>query len=256
MASYIPLNRIEHAARQWRRPVGYAFAAEETIIPLAAIEAAQAAAELPLAFASVDGVTQLVAVMSAKPGRNWFVGSDGRWLGQYVPALFRAYPFRLACADPGGQFGLWIANEPSSAVDGEPIYDQAGELTPRVKAMASFLMTFENSRLQTQRACAALESAGVLAPWTIRLRAVDEREEVLEGLLRIDDGALSDLSDDAFVGLRRAGALGIAHAQLLSVSRLDILARLPKVAAMLGVWENNPHPDLGFLRPSDDDVIF
>lgn len=73
-------------------------AAEETIIPLAAVEAAQAAAELPLAFASVDGVTQLVAVMSAKPGRNWFVGSDGSMAGAIdfpVCAVWRA-PIRFA----------------------------------------------------------------------------------------------------------------------------------------------------------------
>jgi len=256
LTSYVPLNRIEHAARLWRRPAGFAFAAEEAIVPLAAIEVAQAATELPLAFATVDGVTQLVAVMSARQGLNWFVGEDGRWLGHYVPALLRAHPFRLVRASPGGQFCLCIAEPPQAIRDGEPIYDEDGGYTARVKAMASFLLTFENSRLQTRRACAALEDAGVLVPWTIRLGAEDGRGQGVEGLKRVDEAALSSLPDDVFLSLRHVGALGVAYAQALSVSRLDLLARLPRIAAMISTEQAAARPRINFLPPTDDDIVF
>lgn len=141
-------------------------------------------------------------------------------------------------------------------MDGEPIYDQAGELTPRVKAMASFLMTFENSHLQTQRACAALESAGVLVPWTIRLRAVDEREEVLEGLLRIDQTERCPIFPTMHLSVCAARARSVSRMRSFYPSHDWTYWRAFRRLPCWAYGRTIPNPDLGFLRPSDDDVIF
>lgn len=256
MTSFVVLNKADHASQTWRRPADYAFAARETLVPIAAIEAAQAALNMPLAFAKANGVAELVAMLSGEPGRNSFVGSNGRWLGSYVPALVRAFPFRLGRLCDRSEPALCIADDGYLGSGRERIFDACGELSERTRGIAAFLLAFENSRQQTLRAAAALDRAGVLAPWTIKLADPGGGESFVDNMWRVDQEALASLSDETFLDLRKAGALGIAYAQILSTSRLDLLARLARFASARPMPGGTKEPNLDFLRGDDENLAF
>src|SRR3954447_13904434 len=94
MPRLVAVSRERHGQKKWLRFKGYAFAAANAVAPIVGAELARAPAILmPSAFLQHSGRYMLVSVLSATPGRNMFVGSDGRWLGPYVPACFRLYPF-------------------------------------------------------------------------------------------------------------------------------------------------------------------
>ena len=95
MPRFVPVNRERYGQKKWLRYTSYAFAAGEVVTPIVAAELARAALALPCAFLQQSGRYTLVAVLSLIAGRNMFVGPDGRWLGPYVPAVFRLYPFRV-----------------------------------------------------------------------------------------------------------------------------------------------------------------
>jgi hypothetical protein len=96
MASSVPVSRERHAGKVWRQPTNYAFAATEAVVSLAGLEFAKAAVSLPIAFIQQSGGYTPVAVMSPFEGRNLFIAPSGQWLGSYVPAALRCYPFGLA----------------------------------------------------------------------------------------------------------------------------------------------------------------
>ena len=121
----VPVSRSTHGNRRWRRLRNFTFAAGEVIAPLVGAEAAAAAVALPMGFVKVGEEIRLVALLGLAPGRNLFVAPDGRWIGSYVPACFRTYPFRFANS-PQGQPVLCVIDDPDFVVDGpdgEPFFE-------------------------------------------------------------------------------------------------------------------------------------
>ena len=256
---FIGITRERYAGKKWQSSSGYRFAAASALAPIVGAELARAALALPLAFLQEAGRFVLVAVLSLTPGRNMLVGADGRWLGNYIPACFRSYPFRLVPMQETGQLGLCIEAD-GGAVEGgsagEDFFDQDGNLSPALKKVFEFLSELERNRQATNVAVSALAEAGVIQPWPIRIEAENNKREI-GGLYRINEAALNALSDDGFLKLRKSSALPIAYAQMLSAALIDVFEQLvrsemrPKPAATL------PESlDTLFGMSSDDIVKF
>jgi SapC len=221
---YTAVTRERHTGKKWQRSRGYGFAANDALAPVVSAELARAARALPLAFLHKAGRLVLVAVLSLTPSRNMLVGPDGRWLGHYIPACFRSYPFRLFPAKETGRLVLCIEEDGGVGTDGEDFFDQEGNLSPILKKVFDFLSEYERSRQATDVAVSALAEAGVVRPWPIQIEAGNN----IAGLHRIDEAALNALSDDAFVKLRKSFALPIAYAQMLSAPHINVLEQLSR----------------------------
>lgn len=254
MTKFIPIDKVEHATQTWRKPVNYAFAARDALVPIVSMEAGMAAVNMPLAFTGTGDQTQLVAILSPQMGKNLFVGADGMWVGSYVPAVLRMFPFRLSRIEGREGFAVCIAEEGYLGQGSEPIYDSSGELAPATKEVVGFLNAVESSRQQTLFAAAALDEAGVLATWPIKVRDPAGGERTMGGIRRVDEQKLATISDEAFLKLRKVGALAIAYAQLLSISRLDVLTRLAQLAGKSA--PKTKELNLDFLREDDGNLVF
>ncbi|MEA1053628.1 SapC family protein [Lamprobacter modestohalophilus] len=103
MANLQPITLSRHRDQRWARYTDYRFAAADTLAPLVVQELPKALMSLPIGFIEQPDGYGLVAVQSLQPGQNLFVSVDGRWLGGYVPALYRGYPFALAKTEEGQQ---------------------------------------------------------------------------------------------------------------------------------------------------------
>ena len=202
-------------------------------------------------------------MLSLKPGRNMMVSPDGRWLGAYVPAYLRSYPFRLLPQQGTDQLVLCIDTDSGLVVEGdaagEDFVGPDGNISPALKKALDFLNELERSRRATDVAVAALAEAGVIQPWPITLKA-EQGERAITGLYRIDEVALNALADDVFLKLRKtSGALPIAYAQLLSTGQLGIFEHLAKLQAQLRPPPLSALPeniDSLFELPSDDKIQF
>ena len=169
---------------------------------------------MPLAFFQDRDRFVLVAVLSLSPNRNMLVAPDGRWLGGYVPAFLRSYPFALVPKQGTDQLVLCIDTDSGLVVDGsaagEDFVGPDGNISPALKKVLDFLNALEGSRRATDVAMAALAAAGVIQPWPITLKT-GEADRPIAGLYRIDEVALNALTDDVFLKLRKASALPIAY---------------------------------------------
>lgn len=225
MPQFIAVSRERHAGKKWRRAKGYAFASTQTLAPIVGLELASAPLTMPLAFFQEAGSFVLVAVLSATPGRNMLVAPDGRWLGGYIPAAFRGYPFALLPTQETDKVVLGIDADNGLAVEGdsagEEFFDRDGNLSPALQKLSDFLMTLERSRKATNAAVASLAEAGVIRPWPVKIKT-EPAGRVIGGLHRVDQAVLNALADDAFLKVRKAGALPIAYMQMLSMGLIGM----------------------------------
>jgi len=208
--------------KSWYKPTDASFARDTSIVPIAARELPYAVLNMPVAFSLEANRYTLVALLSFVPGQNLFINAEGKWMGRYVPAIFRAYPFRLVHAGDGTGMVLRVEPEALRAMpEGEPFFDEDGELAKPVKDTLEFLKELEQNRAITEKAVAALDEAGVITEWTFKVN-----DKPVKGIYRIDEGALNSLDGEAFLRLRKAQALPVAYAQLLSMGNIRVLQRL------------------------------
>ncbi len=233
MPRFAAVSRERHGQKKWLRVQGYAFAATDAMATIVGAELAQAALSMPCAFLEQSGRYMLVAVLSPVPGRNMFVDRGGRWIGPYVPAWFRTYPFRMLSQQGTDKLALGVDEESGlvaerSAAGGEAFFDTEGNLSPALKPVLEALLGVERSRKATDLAVAALAQAGVIRPWQIKLKT-EQGEKTIGGLHRVDEAALRALPDDVFLTLRKTAALPIAYAQMLSAGQLGVFEQLARL---------------------------
>ncbi len=53
----------------------------------------------------------------------------------------------------------------------------------------------------------------------------------MEGLFQVNESVLNGLTDEAFLELRKTGALALAYAQLLSLQKLPLLGEMAALRA-------------------------
>jgi hypothetical protein len=225
------LSPSRHGHLRWNRYDSYGFASGRHLVGLAAAELSRAALSLPLTFVQQGEHWSLCALVGLLPGQNLYVGPGGQWLATYIPATLRGHPFHLGWEGTNATLGLDEDSELLVADgSGEPIFDEAGDLSEPVRQVWSFLSATAESLLSLEAACRILAEAGVIVPWPITIQGTDGAHTV-SGLHQIDEAALNALDDAAFGRLRRSGVLGVAYAQLLSMGNLADLGKLAQARA-------------------------
>ncbi len=225
-----PISQSEFGNKRFKRYESYAFAANEALAPLVLKELVRAAMVLPIGFAKVQEAFVPVAVLGLGNGKNLFVAPDGRWVGRYVPAAYRGYPYVLANGPDDKQI---LCFDDSSGLlsdtDGEPFFGEDGKPSQAVNDILNFLTQLAVNRQATQRVCALLQEHGMIEPWPIKLKGKeDEPERTLEGLFRINEAAFNQLDEKALYALHQGGALPVIYCQLLSMQHLPVLGELAK----------------------------
>lgn len=254
--SLVPLSPQQHAGQGWRRFDSYAFAAGTALVPLVHAEAPKAVHAFPIAFSREAERFIPVAMLGLESGRNLFVMADGRWVGSYVPARLRGYPFVQAQAADGRSILCFDADSGllTDAAASQPFFAADGTLSEPLKEIAAFLREVERQRLLTQAATARLAEAGLIVPWPLAV-TLDGAKRQIAGLYTIDEAALDSLSDATFPALRQAGALGLAYGQLFSRAHVPLLEKLADAHAkgdearrqrLAGSFVDEPADDLSF----------
>ena len=247
MANIVPVSVSQHAGKAWRRPASYAFAAPQALAPLVAPEFPKAAMAMPIVFIEQAGRYVPVGLMSPLAGRNFFIGPAGQWLGTYVPAALRGYPFRLGRVEGAEGLALCIDADSGLIVDAdegadggtEAFFDAGGQHSAASKGMLDFLVAMEHSRIGTELAVQALAEAGLIEPWKLGVNLSGDMTSV-NGLFCVNEAALNALDDAAFLKIRKVGGLPLAYLQLLSMEQLPVFERLNLTQKQLAQAHQQP----------------
>lgn len=248
MPQITALTPEHHGHKRWQRYTSYTFARERAVTPLVGAELARAALALPIVFLQQDETWFPAALLGLAPDTNLLVAPDGRWRGNYVPASLRGHPFQLARS----QDDQWVLciDESSELItdgpEGEAFFGPDDKPSAAVSEILDFLGNVARSRELTEKACAALARHGCLQPCPITVKT-DSGEKQLSGLHQLDEDALNQLDDVAFLELRQLGALPIAYFQAQSLQHLPSLTKLAETRTPPPPPAHNGDIDLSFL---------
>jgi hypothetical protein len=256
MTKLVAVSKSTHSQKVWRRPANYQFAATESLAQIVLAEVVQVASWMPIVFVQQkEDRYAAVAMMSPMQRHNLFVGPDGQWLGGYVPASLRSYPFRLLRREGSEQMALCI-DEDSGLVkegdeQGENFFTANGEPSQVLSQLMETLRRVEGSRVATELAMASLAEAGVIEQWPLQVQVGDKKSGIND-LYRINESALAALDDEVFLKLRKTGALRLAYAQVMSmgqIARFDQLMRLRQQLAQQP--KIRPPEEIFKMEPTD-----
>lgn len=226
MISWKPISKSEHADKRWRVREDYKFVMDNQIAQVLLNELPKVLPQFVLGFLKKDDGYALVAVLGIDGKRNLYVNNEGKWLGNYVPAAFRGYPFVLANDEKGDRLFCIDEDYLTDAETGKRLFEENGELAPLTQQLIDFLKECDTGSVQTQNACKTLAEAALIEPWAL---TVDRGESLppvnVEGLHRINEYALQTLESDKLGVLQKAGGLHLAYAQLYSMNQVEQLTQ-------------------------------
>jgi hypothetical protein len=197
----------------------YGFAATANAIPLMAGEMAQAMRSYPIVFAGQQRMP--VALTGIKQGENLYVGKDGHWqAGHYVPAYVRRHPFVLAGDDTAKRLTLCLDMKAKSVAKigtkgANPLFED-GTPTELVRNAIAFCEEFQTMYNATKAVVEQIARHGLLVEQTSRITLPDGKAHDVNGFFGIDEAKLGALPDDAFLELRKSGALTAIYCHLCS----------------------------------------
>lgn len=226
------LDRRTHAGKRVRQLTDWNLARETNAVFASVVEFYDIAREYPIAFIVVgrndknQPIVTPVALLGLKDGQNVYIDANGQWNAQYIPAFLRRYPFSFV-QTVDNQMGLGIdeAWEGLNDTEGELLINEAGEVTPFMQRVLSFLDNFEQDVQRTRIFCDKLVELNLLRAGEIGGQLANGETVKAQGFFLIDEQKLRELPDATVIELFRNGMMGLINAHLLSVGQVPQLAR-------------------------------
>lgn len=253
MTEWTALSPSQHRDKHHVPRDGYTFAQGQSVVGVLLAELPKLLPLYVLGFIQQGEHYTPVALLGLGQ-QNLYVAPNGKWLGGYVPATLRGYPFTLANSETGEKVFAIDADHLSDDA-GEPLFDEADKLTGKAAETFIFLQQCEQNRQATQQAVKALGDAGVIEPWPLKIERGEGHEPLnVNGLFRVNEKALNSLEGEAYATLK-GGPMALAHAQLFSVSQMNQLSERAKFHAEHGATQEAPE-NLDSVFDNDDDLEF
>lgn len=218
-SALVVLHRETHGhLRLNREAPDYGFARDSVTVALTVGELPAACAEYPCVVArQPDGALSLLAVTGLQAGHNLFVGTDGAWLGRYLPATLATWPFRLVRESDDGRFLVAVRPDALNPSVGDPLFNAQGQESPWLLERLRQLTETDTGLSATAAQLAQLEAAGVLTERSLQAILPDGRDLELHGFMTVDEARLQALPEKTVHELHTSGALSVAYLHLLSL---------------------------------------
>ncbi len=215
------MNPARQGGLALRRSHDFGFARALHAVPVAAAEMPAAMRSYPIVFVGADHAP--VAITGIRKDENLFIDADGGWISpHYIPAYVRRYPFILAGETDAERLTLCIDRDcvrltTAGEEESDPLFQdgEPGEITRRALAFCEEYNALHNI---TRRAVELIAGHGLFAERRGRVSLADGSSFNLTDFEVIDEAALNELSDEAFLELRHGGALALIYCHLASMN--------------------------------------
>jgi len=228
MVQFVQLSKdkySEHALLDLNDLTGYA---NRVTLPIYGAEISRLALQYPLAFIQQEngfGIHLLCSLSSESP--NAWITSEGKWLGNYIPAIIRQSPFTVLPNDEGERIICVDQDDPRLGDAGRSLFNN-GEPTEFLNNIIKLLEQLYFNGEGTQKAINLISSYELIIPWPITVSHSEEFEIPVKDIFRIDEAKLNQLEDDQWLALKHVGAIPLIYGQLLSMGHLGKLLQILK----------------------------
>lgn len=221
------LNTEDHGELRIAMPQNAAFASDAQAVPVLLSEFADVALEYPIVFVQTpDGAWMALALTGLQQNQNVFVGENGAWNANYIPASVRRYPFVLAS---GGDGTLSVAVDMSLASEAETairLFDDEGNPSETLQNSIGFLQSFQGQSAQTSTLIARLAELELLTDAEFQIGSQEGNARSLNGFFIVEEARLNTLRDDTIVDFVRRSQMSAIYLHLLSLKNIAALQRM------------------------------
>lgn len=219
----VPVSPEQH--RNWavKPNVDYSFARQVNSVPATTVEFPRAALEYVLVFAADDQHVMPAAILGIQDKQNNYIEKSGKWLGRYIPAFVRRYPFVFSSADDknftlcvDGSFKGW-----SKQGKGQRLFDDKGGRTEFLEGILKFLQQYQTEFQRTRAFCQKLKSLDLLAPVHAQFTTPDGQRRSLSGFMAVNREKLKKLPADKLAELASTDELELIYLHLQSLNHFE-----------------------------------
>ena len=219
------LTKEAHGGKGVARPTRpFQFCEHVRAVPLTVSEIASAMKHYPVIFSAEDNPLPM-AVVGIIDERNLFVDDNGEWDNSvYIPGYIRRYPFALAGDNNSDRMAIIVdgAYEGITTKPDTPFFDGDKPSEAMNQAM-EFCKSYEQETLVTRDFAKRLADVGVIKSQVAQYTPQGGEAAPFAQYFGIDEQALSDLSDEKFLELRKSNILPILYAQLMSMGNWRLM---------------------------------
>jgi hypothetical protein len=243
MPNLVNLDRVAHKNLRVVEEQAFSVCKDLTMCTVSLNEVARLVIEYPVVFTKNgdNGEYVCVALFGVSPDRNLY-WQNGRWNSFSVPMNVGRQPFFVALSEPTGGDSptqqaitcIDLDNPGVQAINGEALFDDAGEYSPYLRHKMSMLAELvdgeRRSKLFTEKAV----ELGLIQPIQLELKIPGGEPRKFSGLYSIDERKLRTLEAAAVTDLNSSGYLHAMYSMLSSLGHLQILARRATAAFRSG----------------------
>lgn len=220
----VPVSSGRHAKASVEAGKGFAYTRKVNSVPLMAVEFPQAAAEYAVMFAKNGDDVVPVVILGARQNENLYLNDSDAWLGDYVPAFIRRYPFVFSASDDGKTFTLCV-DEAFQGLNyqgrGQALFTEGGQHTPYVDNVLKFLQEYRTQFLRTQTFCNKLKELDLLEPMQAQFTLAAGEKMSLTGFQMVDRKRLKALPAETLSQLAATDELELIYLHLQSMRNFN-----------------------------------
>ncbi len=220
------LTRRDHGDLAYKAAESFEFARGVNAAPLVVGEFLPAANDFAVVFAPGAEMPLPVALFGVEAEANAFVDAEGKWLGGYVPAFLRRWPFVFSTDAVGDTFTLCI-DETAPGFNregrGERLFDSEGVPTGYTNRMMDFLREFQAQHERTKAFGKKLLELDVLQSVEAHIPLPGQAARTLTGFQVVNREKLKALSAEVVETMFRGDELELVYLHLFSLRNLERL---------------------------------
>jgi hypothetical protein len=226
----IPLDSAKHKKLRINVDRNYSHVSHQNMTPVLASEFLAASTNFPIVFVKQQetGKFKSVGLLGLDTGEN-LVFTDNKVRSNYIPVNVRRYPFAAGASAADESEMVLCIDENSTLLneeEGVEIFDENGKPSESTQKITSLLTDILAKDAATDIFIAFLVENDLLQPAEVKLNLGKEGGKKLNGLYKVDEEALNELSDDEVLTLYKRKYFAAIYAHLASLSQFERLLQL------------------------------
>lgn len=226
----IPLDSSKHKNLRIKVDRNYAHVSQDNMTPLLASEFIAASSNFPIVFVKQQdtGKFKSVALLGLDAGEN-LVFADNKIHSNYIPVNIRRYPFAAGGNTADDSEMMLCIDENSSLLnenEGLNIFEENGEPSQSTQQVTALLSDMLAKDAATDIFISFLVENDLMQPAEVKLNLGKHGDKQLNGLYKVDEEALNELSDDEVLTIYKHKYFPAIYAHLASLGQFKRLLQL------------------------------
>lgn len=226
----IPLDSVKHKNLRINVDSNYSHVSHQNMTPLLASEFLAASTNFPIVFVKQQdtGKFKSVALLGLEADEN-LIFANNKVHSNYIPVNIRRYPFAAGGKAADESEMILCIDENSTLLsesEGADIFDENGKPSKSTQQITTLLTDMLAKDAATEIFISFLVENDLLHATEVKLQLGKEGDKQLNGLYKVDEEALNELSDEEVLTIYRHKYFPAIYAHLASLSQFNRLLQL------------------------------